>query len=76
MLDVDYDSSDPATLFNLTVTEVAVNNGRRSVLRSETFRNLTMDDSAPNHALAVSFDAGITSVREVACVPSSQCNSA
>lgn len=53
MLDVDYDSSDPATLFNLTVTEVAVNNGRRSVLRSETFRNLTMDDSAPNHALAV-----------------------
>ncbi|HMO47489.1 MAG TPA: phage tail sheath C-terminal domain-containing protein [Rubrivivax sp.] len=53
MLEVDYDSTDPATLFNLVVTEIAASNGRRSVLRSETFRNLTMDPAAPNHALAV-----------------------
>jgi hypothetical protein len=53
MLEVDYDSTDPATLFNLVVTEVAVSNGRRSVLRTETFRNLTMDPAQPNHALAV-----------------------
>ncbi|MBN8510124.1 MAG: phage tail sheath family protein [Burkholderiales bacterium] len=53
MLEVDYDSTDPAALFNLIVTEVAVSNGRRSVLRTETFRNLTMDPAQPNHALAV-----------------------
>lgn len=53
MLEVDYDSTDPAALFNLVVTEVAVSNGRRSVVRSETFRNLTMDPAQPNHALAV-----------------------
>ena len=53
LLDVDYDTTDSETLFNLTVTEVAVSNGRRSVLRSETFRNLTMEFGAPNNALAV-----------------------
>ena len=35
------------------MTEVAVSNGRRSVVRSETFRNLTMDPVQPNYALAV-----------------------
>ena len=53
MLEVDYDSSDPETLFNVTVSEIALSNGRRSVLRSESFRNLTMDPAQPNYALAV-----------------------
>jgi uncharacterized protein len=53
MVEVDYDSTDTETLFNLVVSEVAVANGRRSVLRSETFRNLTLDPAAPNNAVAV-----------------------
>lgn len=53
MLEVDYDCSDPATQFNLAVSEVLVADGRRTVLRSETFRNLSMDPALPNHALAV-----------------------
>ena len=51
-VDIDYDTTDAESLFNLTVSEVAVSNGRRSVLRSETYRNLTMDPDAPNNALA------------------------
>jgi len=51
MLEVDYDCSDPSTLFNLTVSEVVVSNGRRSVLRSETYRNLSMDPALPHNAI-------------------------
>ena len=50
-IEVDYDCTDPETLFNLTVSEVAVSNGRRSVLRSETYRNLTMEPAVPNNAV-------------------------
>ena len=53
LLEVDYDSTNAQTLFNLTVTEAAVSNGRRNVLRSETYRNLTMQTGAPNNAVAV-----------------------
>lgn len=53
LVEVDYDTTDSERLFNLTLTEVNVSNGRRSVLRSETFRNLTMEPGAPNNALAV-----------------------
>jgi phage tail sheath protein FI len=53
LAEVDYDTTDSEALFNLTLTEVSVSNGRRSVLRSETFRNLTMEPGAPNDALAV-----------------------
>jgi phage tail sheath protein FI len=41
-VDVDYDTSAPATLFNLTITEVADIDGRETPVRAETFRNLTM----------------------------------
>jgi phage tail sheath protein FI len=51
-LEVDYDCTDPETLFNLIVSEVAVSNGRRAVLRSETFRNLTTEPGAANNAVA------------------------
>lgn len=51
-LDVDYNTSDPNTLFNLTVSEVVIRNGRRIVLQSETFRNLSMATGA-NYAIDV-----------------------
>lgn len=52
-IDIDHETSNPASTFNMTVSEVALQNGVRRLLRSETFRNLTMDDASPDHALAV-----------------------
>jgi len=46
-LDVDYDTTDPNTLFNLTVSEVSPA-GTQPALRTETFRNLTMTGGMPN----------------------------
>ncbi|MGH7516499.1 MAG: phage tail sheath family protein [Gemmatimonadales bacterium] len=51
-LDVDYDTTDPANLFNLTVSEVSPV-GTQPVLRTETFRNLTMTAGASNSAVDV-----------------------
>jgi len=51
-LDVDYDTTDPNTLFNLTVSEVSPS-GTQQVLRTETFRNLTMTPGVPNSAVDV-----------------------
>jgi len=48
-LDVDYDTTDPSTLFNLTVSEVSPS-GTQPILRTETFRNLTMTTGVPNSA--------------------------
>src|SRR5688572_3888447 len=45
--DVDYDTTDTANLFNLTISEVA-QFGTQAVLRTETFRNLTMTPALPN----------------------------
>ncbi len=50
-IEIDYDTSDPATLFNLTVREIVNQGGRRVVLRTETLRNLTMTGGAPNNAI-------------------------
>jgi uncharacterized protein len=46
-IDVDYDTTDPETLFNLTISEVSPA-GSQPVLRTETFRNLSMDPAAVN----------------------------
>jgi phage tail sheath protein FI len=46
-LDVDYDTTDPVNLFNLTVSEISPA-GTQPVLRTETFRNLTMTGGLPN----------------------------
>jgi phage tail sheath protein FI len=46
-VDVDYDTTDPTSLFNLTVSEVSPS-GTQPVLRTETFRNLTMTTGVPN----------------------------
>jgi len=50
---VDYDTSNPASLFNLSVTEVAERNGRLQALRTEVHRNLSMNSFAPNFAVDV-----------------------
>jgi len=53
LIDVDYDTTDPETLFNLAITEVRNDNGRLTVVRTETYRNLTMQASVSNNALSV-----------------------
>ena len=52
-LEVDYDTSDPATLFNLRVSEVRIDGDRTVVLQTELFRNLTLEVDTPNNALEV-----------------------
>ena len=50
-LDVDYDSANPASLFNLTATEFAEENGVLTPVRTETYRNLTLNSVASNNAV-------------------------
>ena len=52
-LEIDYASSDPARFFNLTVSEVADENGRMIVRRSETFRNLSLEPNTAGNAIDV-----------------------
>ena len=50
---VDYDTTDPATRFNLGVFEVQDQNGQQQVVRSELHRNLSMDPASDKFAVAV-----------------------
>jgi phage tail sheath protein FI len=52
-LDVDYGTTDPASQFNLTVTQVATGNNVTSVVATEKFLNLVIDPSKSNDAAAV-----------------------
>ena len=52
-VDIDYQTAAPATQFNLAVSEVRDDGGRESVAKSETFRNLVIDPTQVNDALAV-----------------------
>jgi phage tail sheath protein FI len=52
-LTVDYDTTDPATRFNLAVSEVQDQNGQLQVVRSEIHRNLSMDPASDKFAVAV-----------------------
>ncbi|MGD9535608.1 MAG: phage tail sheath family protein [Alphaproteobacteria bacterium] len=52
-VEVDYDSADPARLWNLTISEVRIDGDRTTVLQTETFRNLTMEPNTPNNAIEV-----------------------
>ncbi|HEX8162178.1 MAG TPA: phage tail sheath C-terminal domain-containing protein [Pyrinomonadaceae bacterium] len=45
---VDYDTTDPATRFNLQVLEVGTVDGRTVVVNQETFRNLSMTSTDAN----------------------------
>ena len=51
-IDIDYATSDPATEFNLSVSEVRNDAGRALVVRSETFRNLSMNSAARTYAVS------------------------
>lgn len=52
-IEVDYDTTDPSALFNIIVSEVAEENNRLVVRRTETFRNLTLEPGTSNNALEV-----------------------
>ncbi len=52
-IDVDYETSDPTNTFNMVVNQTRNDNGREVVVRSETFRNLSMAAGAANEAIAV-----------------------
>ncbi|WP_254446500.1 phage tail sheath C-terminal domain-containing protein [Ruegeria sp. HKCCD8929] len=51
LLAVDYDTADPVNSFNLTVDEIGERNGRLVSVRSETHRNLSMNDRAATYAV-------------------------
>ncbi len=50
-VDVDYDTANPASLFNLTVTEYRMQNGQLATGRTESFRNLSMNQFDPAFAI-------------------------
>lgn len=50
-VDVDYDTSNPASQFNLRVVEYVPRNGALVPERSEEFRNLTLDSADPSDAV-------------------------
>ncbi len=50
---IDYGTTNPAALFNLTVTEVVTVNGATSIAATESYLNLVVDSSQPNDVAAV-----------------------
>jgi len=52
-IEIDYTTADLASteLFNLTVSETAVQNGRQVALRTESYRNVTMQQGVGNYAV-------------------------
>ena len=50
-LEVDYDTSNPASLFNLRVVELVDRNGVLQPARTELHRNLSMNSFAANYAV-------------------------
>jgi phage tail sheath protein FI len=52
-LDVDYNTKDPATLFNLTVTRYDSARPGAAPVKSETFLNLSMDEANSRFAVNV-----------------------
>lgn len=61
-LRIEIDPTAPAAdEFNLMVTELEIEGQKSSVVRQEIFRNLSMDDSRPNHVVKVINDANMGS---------------
>ncbi|HYJ83254.1 MAG TPA: hypothetical protein VEW26_10480, partial [Allosphingosinicella sp.] len=52
-LSVDYDTTNPASLFNLTVQEFQERSGQLQAVRTEVHRNLSMNSFASNYAVNV-----------------------
>lgn len=51
VIEVDYNTSDPINTFNLVVTEMGERNGRLIALRTETHRNLSMNNLSATYAV-------------------------
>jgi phage tail sheath protein FI len=49
-IDIDYGTTDPTRLFNLTATEVSLVGAKPQVVATEAFRNLSLDSTQPNYA--------------------------
>ncbi len=56
-VEIDYNTTDPATLFNLTVLRYDGPGARAKALGSERYLNLTMDSTKPRYAVKVINDA-------------------
>src|SRR6266566_5155322 len=52
-IDVDYNTANPWSLFNMTVTEFVIQNGQRVPDSTETFRNLSMNSFDPGYAVSI-----------------------
>lgn len=52
-IEVDYNTDDPTSTFNLGISEVRTDGDRTTVLQTEVFRNLTMVADTPNNAIEV-----------------------
>ncbi len=52
-VDIDYKTADPATLFNMTISEVRIDGVRTSVVQTENFLNLTMEPNTANNAIEI-----------------------
>jgi phage tail sheath protein FI len=52
-IDVDYNTVDPTSLFNLTVLEIQQSGDQQQVVNTEIFRNLVMDPTSASYAVDV-----------------------
>jgi phage tail sheath protein FI len=52
-IDIDYNTVNPASLFNARVTEFVLQNGQSVPGRTETFRNLSMNSFDPAYVVGV-----------------------
>jgi phage tail sheath protein FI len=51
-IDIDYGTTDPTSLFNMTVTEITLANGMPQVVATESYRNLTLDSTQSNYVVS------------------------
>ncbi len=59
---IDHDTINPESLFNLAVTEYVASGGSMVAGRSESFRNLTMNSTAPTYAVdTINFNSQLLS---------------
>ncbi len=49
---VDFGTTDPTSLFNLTITEISMASGSPQVVASETYRNLSLDSTLASYVVS------------------------
>jgi phage tail sheath protein FI len=73
VLTVDYNTGNPASTFNLGVTELVERNGRLVAARTETHRNLSMDPQAATYVQTViNTDSDMITVTDESAVGATQ----